>query len=77
MEKASNTARLDIVSATSSSLVRKCAISSPKIKHRTQNTTPITIDVLRIILIENFAALAFPLPNSFATLTLHKVITQS
>jgi hypothetical protein len=28
-------------------------------------------------LIENFAALAFPLPNSFATLTLHKIITQS
>jgi hypothetical protein len=76
MEKASNTARLDTVSATSSSLVRKREISLPKIKHRTQIRTPIIMDVLRIISTENFAALGFPLPNSFATLTLNKIITQ-
>lgn len=38
------------------------------------NTSPMAKEVLNTTLIANFAALAFPLPNSFETRTLQKKI---
>ena len=71
--KASRVERLETASATSSSLVNKYEILFPKAKHKIQKTTPILIDVLRITLMENIAALAFPFPSSFDMRTLYKL----
>lgn len=75
-EKASRVERLDTASATSSSLVNQYEILFPKAKNKAQKITPIVIEVQRITLMENFAALAFPLPISFDTRTLYSYITR-
>lgn len=59
-------------SATSLSLLNKEAILLPTAKHRMEKRTPMETEALRFTLMENFAALASPLPNSFATRTLYK-----
>ena len=69
-EKVSSTERSDTVSATSLSFVKKYASSLWKKKHKLEKITPISNEVAIKTLIENLTALAFPLPSSFATLTL-------
>lgn len=69
-EKERRTERLETISTTSSSVENKDARFRLKNKQRIQKHTPIPIEVLRITFIENFAALAFPLPSSFDTRTL-------
>ena len=73
IEKANRVERLETTSATFSSLVNHHEILFPKAKHKIQKTTPILIDVLRITLMENIAALAFPFPSSFDMRTLYKL----
>lgn len=72
-EKASRVERSETVSAVSSSLVKMYEICFPKSKQRIKNITPIATDTLRITLMANFAALAFPFPSSFDTRTLYKL----
>ena len=77
IEKASKTERSATASMTSSSLVNIYAIWRPNTKHKTKKNTPTISETPRITLIANFAALAFPLPNSFATRTLPKYSIQN
>ena len=72
IEKARRVERLEIAFATSSLLVNKYGRWCPNTKHKIQKNTPNDIEVARMVFIENFTALAFPLPNSFATRTLQK-----
>lgn len=69
-EKASRRERSDTPFATSSSSVNKYPSLLPNTKQRIQKNSPISTEVLIRTLIENFAALASPLPSSFATRTL-------
>jgi len=73
IENASRTWSLDTDSAISSLLVNKYEISRLKTMHKTQKIIPIIIEVPRATLIENFAALALPIPNSFDMRTLYEM----
>ena len=72
IEKARRMERLETVSANSSLLVNKYAISWPKTKHRIQKNAPIRVEVLGMTLTKKFTAAAFSLRSSFDTLTLYK-----
>lgn len=69
-ENESRRERSATLSATSCSLVNKYPILLPNTKHRIQKTTPIITEVDTRTLMENLAALASPLPSSFAIRTL-------
>lgn len=72
MEKASKTEMSDIASTTFSSVVKRYEILGPSTKQEIQKNTPSVNEVLRMTLTANFAAFAFPRPNSFDTRTLTK-----
>lgn len=72
-ETASRKERSDTVLTTAMSLVNKYPIVLPKAKQRMVKITPITTEVTTRTLIENFVALASPLPSSFAIRTLNRI----
>lgn len=73
-EKERRKERSDIASATLTSLVNKYASFFPNVKQRMKKNKPMVMEVPNKTFIVNFTALAFPLPNSFATRTLYKCL---
>jgi len=75
MENESNGDKSATALATSESVVKIYASLSLRNRNTKNSTNPITNDVRTVIRMENFAAFELPLPSSFATRTLQKIIS--